>query len=77
MDPIAKNILATIRYATISTVDDNGKPWAAPVWYVYDEGNIYWWSSAESQHSKNVESNGEAYITVFDSTVPEGDGVGL
>jgi len=74
----AKKILATIRYATISSVDENGKPWAAPVWYVFDEDhNIYWWSPTEAQHSKNIADNPDVYITVFDSTAPEGDGFGL
>jgi nitroimidazol reductase NimA-like FMN-containing flavoprotein (pyridoxamine 5'-phosphate oxidase superfamily) len=40
-----KNILSAVRYATISTVDEQGKAWAAPVWYVFDEKNtLYWWS---------------------------------
>ncbi len=73
----AKKILATIRYATISSVDENGKPWAAPVWYVFDDNNIYWWSPVDSQHSKNIAHNSNIYITIFDSTAPEGDGFGL
>lgn len=77
MDTASKNILETIRYATISTVDTEGKPWAAPVWYVYDNGNIYWWSPIETQHSRNIDQNSEVYITVFDSTAPEGEGAGL
>ena len=52
--------------------------WAAPVWYVYDEDlTIYWWSPVESQHSRNIEKNQDVYITIFDSTAPEGDGFGL
>lgn len=74
----SKNILETIRYATISSVDNKNRPWAAPVWYVFDEDyNIYWWSPIDSQHSKNIEYNSNIYITVFDSTAPEGDGFGL
>lgn len=78
MDEKVKTLLQTIRYATISTIDSDGKPWAAPVWYVFDEDhNIYWWSPTEAQHSKNIADNPDVYITVFDSTAPEGDGFGL
>ncbi|MFO0920837.1 MAG: pyridoxamine 5'-phosphate oxidase family protein [Candidatus Saccharimonadales bacterium] len=79
MNEIIKNILSTIRYATISTVDDNGKAWAAPVWYVFDETNMLlcWWSPINSQHSQNIERNDEVYITIFNSTTPEGEGLGL
>lgn len=71
-------ILANIRYATISTVDENGHAWAAPVWYVCDEHhNYYWWSSQNAQHSKNIQLHHDVYITIFDSTATEGEGVGL
>lgn len=78
MNDKGKNILETIRYATISSVDKNGEPWAAPVWYVFDEDyNIYWWSPTEAQHSRNISTNPNIYVTIFDSTLPEGEGIGL
>jgi uncharacterized protein YhbP (UPF0306 family) len=77
MEDRVKTLLQAIRYATISTIDKDGRPWAAPVWYVFDDSNIYWWSPIEAQHSKNIADNPAVYITVFDSTVPEGDGFGL
>lgn len=74
----AKQILDSNRYATIATVDGNGLPWAAPVWYVVDEyKNIYWWSPVASRHSLNIKNNSQCYITIFDSTLPEGEGIGL
>lgn len=77
MNTKAETLVQSIRYATISSVDSNGKPWAAPVWYVFDTNNIYWWSPVESQHSKNISINSNVYITIFDSRVPEGEGFGL
>ncbi|HMS50634.1 MAG TPA: pyridoxamine 5'-phosphate oxidase family protein [Candidatus Saccharibacteria bacterium] len=78
MNEKGKKILEQIRYATISTVDENGAPWAAPVWYVFDDNfDIYWWSPLETQHSKNISANPNIYVTIFDSTLPEGEGVGL
>ncbi len=74
----AKKMLETIRYATISSVDESGEPWAAPVWYVFDDNfNVYWWSPIDSQHSKNIASNSNIYITIFDSTASEGNGLGI
>lgn len=71
-------ILSATRYITVSTVDQKGKAWAAPVWYVTDdELNFYWWSPMVSQHSVNISHNPNVYITIFDSTVKEGDGIGL
>lgn len=73
-----KQLLTASRYATVSTVDADGNPWAAPVWYVADdELNIYWWSAIGAQHSQNIAHNSLAYITIFDSNLPEGDGIGL
>jgi nitroimidazol reductase NimA-like FMN-containing flavoprotein (pyridoxamine 5'-phosphate oxidase superfamily) len=78
MSDKGKEILKQIRYATLSTVDETGAPWAAPVWYVCDDNfDIYWWSPTEAQHSKNINSNPNIYVTIFDSTLPEGEGVGL
>jgi hypothetical protein len=74
----AKTILEKIRYATIATVSKDGKPWNSPVTHEYDEDlNIYWSSDKNNQHSKNVRENPEVFIVIYDSTVPEGEGVGL
>lgn len=74
----AKEILSQIRYATISTVTPEGKPWNSPVAHELDsEYNIYWFSDKENQHSKNVRANPYAFIVIYDSTVPEGEGEGV
>lgn len=73
-----KDILSSVRYATLSTTDESSKAWAAPVWYVFDEQKtLYWWSPINSQHSRNIERSSEVHITVFNSTTPEGEGLGL
>ena len=72
------DILSQNHYATISTVDENNKPWAAPVWYAHDDQYcFYWWSSKDSQHSRNIGRNNDIYITIFNSQLPEGEGIGL
>ncbi|MGH7870349.1 MAG: hypothetical protein ACREP9_22575, partial [Candidatus Dormibacteraceae bacterium] len=40
-------------------------------------GNFYWTSSPEAQHSRNIEADGEVFLVVYDSTVPEGTGEGV
>lgn len=78
MNNQTKDILSSVRYATLSTAGENGKAWAAPVWYVFDEQQtLYWWSPVNSQHSHNIERSGEVYITIFNSAAPEGEGLGL
>lgn len=78
MNEKVNEILSGNRYATISTVDENGKAWAAPVWYTSDGQHIlYWWSSQDSQHSQNIHQNSEVYITIFNSQASEGEGLGL
>jgi nitroimidazol reductase NimA-like FMN-containing flavoprotein (pyridoxamine 5'-phosphate oxidase superfamily) len=74
----AKEILATIKYATLATVTADGKPWNSPVASVVDDDlNVYWFSDKEGQHSQNVRANGEVFIVVYDSTVPWGKGEGV
>lgn len=74
----AKNILSKIRYATIGTVTPDGKPWNSPVAHEIDSiYNIYWFSDKENQHSINVRENPHAFIVIYDSTAPEGEGEGV
>lgn len=74
----AAKILNSIHYATIATVTNEGRPWNSPVAHVLDQNLIiYWASDKENQHSKNIRANGQAFIVIYDSTVPEGDGEGV
>ena len=74
----AKEIIANIQYVTIASVDEDGQPWNAPVFYAYDENyNFYWGSHIDSQHSKNILANGKVFLVIYDSTVPAGEGEGV
>lgn len=74
----AKVILEKVTYATIATVSEDDKPWNSPVRHNYDEDlNIYWFSDKQNQHSQNVRANGNVFIVIYDSTVPEGEGCGV
>lgn len=73
-----KSTISQIKYITIATVSDQGKPWNAPTFFAYDEKyNFFWGSPMQAQHSQNIRANGQAYIVVYDSTVPPGSGKGV
>jgi Pyridoxamine 5'-phosphate oxidase len=71
----AREIIDTNRYMTLGTADENGQPWVSPVWYApagYRE--LFWVSSPEARHSRNLATRPELAIVIFDSTVPIGTG---
>jgi general stress protein 26 len=73
-----QSVLDRIIYVTIATVDSNGQPWNSPVVGKWDDNlNLYWVSSKKSQHSQNIAHRPLIFVVVYDSTVPEGEGLGL
>jgi hypothetical protein len=38
---------------------------------------MYWSSHPESVHSANIAANSRAFIVIYDSSAPEGEGIGL
>jgi uncharacterized protein YndB with AHSA1/START domain len=77
-DAIARRIISTSLYMVLATADEEGRPWASPVYYAphnYDE--FFWVSSPGATHSRNISARPELGIVVFDSTVPIGTGQGV
>lgn len=71
-------ILQKIRYINIATVCADGSSWNTPVSASYDaELNFYWGSSPDNVHSQNIRNDGRVFVTIYDSTVPEGTGEAL
>ncbi len=65
--------LAHPLFCTLSTVDEAGLPWASPVYFAYDaNATIYWTSSHDSQHSKNIRHSSNVFITMFKEGLSEG-----
>lgn len=74
----AKEILEKIHYINVATVSEDGSPWNTAVSTSYDEQlNFYWGSSPDNVHSQNIRRDGRVFVTIYDSTVPEGTGQGL
>lgn len=74
----AKEILESIKYATIATTSPDGQPWNSPVAYVVDADlNIYWFSDKEKLHSQNIRANGKVFIVIYNSTLPNDDAEGI
>lgn len=50
----------------LATVDADGSPQVAPLFYVSDEAlNLYWLSSATSRHSINLDTQSRVAATVY------------
>ena len=68
---IARAVIDSNLYLTLGTVDENGRPWLSPVYFVaagYRE--FYWASVTDTLHSRNLAVRPELSILIFDSTVP-------
>lgn len=74
----AIKIIKKIEYINIASITREGNPWNTPVYSAFDKDlNYYWLSWKNNQHSVNIRNNNKVFITVYDSTVPAGTGVGL
>lgn len=62
-------------YMVLGTADAGGRPWASPVFYAADGlRDLYWMSSPEVTHSRNLAVRPGVSIVVFDSRAPVGTG---
>lgn len=70
---MARRIVDAIMYMTLATADDEGRPWASPVWYAPATSTEFLWvSESDARHSRNLAICREVGIVIFDSTVPIG-----
>lgn len=67
LNATATTILNANFYCVLATVCDDGAPWAVPIHFAYDSTYIYWLSHETTIHSRNIERDGRAFITVYDS----------
>jgi hypothetical protein len=75
---VAREIIDANLYMVLATADENGRPWASPVYFAnagYTE--FIWVSSPEATHSCNIARRPDVGIVIFDSRVPIGTGQGV
>ena len=71
----ARAIVDAASYMTLATADDDGLPWASPVWFAPAEYREFIWvSDPEARHSRNLAVRPQLAIVIFDSTVTPGEG---
>lgn len=72
---IGRTIVDSNSYMTLGTADADGLPWVSPVWYAPAEyKELFWVSSPDAQHSRNLSVRPELSIVIFDSQVRMGTG---
>ena len=75
LENTAKIIIKEVVYLTLATADKNGKPWCTPVFTAYNDNYEFFWASGiETRHSLNIDENPDIAATIYDSSVPEGEG---
>jgi nitroimidazol reductase NimA-like FMN-containing flavoprotein (pyridoxamine 5'-phosphate oxidase superfamily) len=77
VDPpaLARSIIEANRYLTLATADQDGLPWASPVWFASaDLQEFFWVSSPDARHSRNLTARPEVAVVIFDSGQPIGTG---
>jgi nitroimidazol reductase NimA-like FMN-containing flavoprotein (pyridoxamine 5'-phosphate oxidase superfamily) len=65
---LARRTLGGNRFMVLGTVDASGRPRVSPVWFsLVDHRDVYWLSSPDAHHSRNIEERPEVSMVVFDS----------
>lgn len=74
----ARRLIDSVAYMTLATADQEGRPWASPVWYAHDDYRRFIWvSNPDARHSLNLAARPELAIVIFDSHVSPGHGEGV
>ena len=69
-----QDIVAANRYMVIATADEQGVPWATPVWFATeDHRRFFWVSDPNARHSRNIAVRRDIAIAIFDSSVTPGN----
>jgi PPOX class probable F420-dependent enzyme len=68
--PEAEEFLAEANVAILATVDRKGRAHAAPVWYLYDGGELIISTGRGSQKHRNIEANPAVTVVVDRRTLP-------
>lgn len=65
---LARGTLASNRFMVLGTLDPSGRPRVSPVWFsLVDHQEVYWLSSPNAHHSRNIGVRPEVSMVVFNS----------
>lgn len=75
---MARHLIDQAKYMVIATSDKHCMPWAAPVFFAYDDKfNLYFISAVDSKHAENISRNPYVAVSIFDSSQPIGMSEGI
>jgi hypothetical protein len=73
LDAMARRVIDANLYMTLATLDPDGTPRLSPVYYTPARyTDLYWVSSPDAHHSRNLVERPEVQIVIFDSSVAVG-----
>ncbi len=64
---IAQEVLKSNTYMTLATASTDSVPRGTPVHFAHDTQYVYWLSTADAEHSRNLAMNDKLFVTVFDA----------
>lgn len=71
---MARNVLDSVRYVVLGTVDEDGRVRTSPVYFTpHGYEDLYWVSDRSTHHSHNLLRDPRLSGVVFDSTRPPGE----
>src|SRR4051812_29118313 len=74
LDQMARDVLDSVRYIVLSTVDEDGCTRTSPVYFTpHRYEDLYWVSDRGTHHSHNLLRDPRLSGVVFDSTRPPGE----
>ena len=65
-----QEFLKEANVAVLATVDGQGRPHAAPVWYLYEDGDLVVSTGRGSQKHRNIERNPHVTLVAERRTLP-------
>jgi nitroimidazol reductase NimA-like FMN-containing flavoprotein (pyridoxamine 5'-phosphate oxidase superfamily) len=75
LDAMARRVIDGNHYMTLATQGPDGAPRLSPVYYTPARyTDLYWVSSPEARHSRNLGERPEVQIVIFDSRARVGQG---
>jgi nitroimidazol reductase NimA-like FMN-containing flavoprotein (pyridoxamine 5'-phosphate oxidase superfamily) len=74
LDQMARDVLDTVRYVVLSTIDEDGLTRTSPVYFTpHGYADLYWVSDRGTHHSANLHRDPRLSGVVFDSSRPPGE----